>query len=163
MSRNRPPDSSRRAQPGSTRQIDIPVLVVSALTVLFAALFTTLLVLRPDSSNPAEAISAAARSRQAAPRVIAPTVDAPPVSAQPVSAQPVEASRVEVRPIEAPSIDASPVVASPVSTPPPVSAAPPEPILTAEPKHEPVVNPATKTRLQELGIKCAQGVDCYRD
>jgi hypothetical protein len=47
MSKNRLPDSSRRAKQLPARKIDTPVLVVAALTAFFATLFATLLVLRP--------------------------------------------------------------------------------------------------------------------
>jgi hypothetical protein len=83
MSRNRPPDSGRQAQPGSAQKIDIPVRIVSTLTAFFAILFATLLLLRPESSDPTDVMPVGARSAQSAPRVTEPPVSAPPVSASP--------------------------------------------------------------------------------
>jgi hypothetical protein len=132
MSRNRPPDSNRRAPLASAPKIDTPALVVLALTGFFASLFATLLVLRPEASGPTEPTPADSRSTQSAPRV-----NPPPVSAQRVNAPPVGA--------------------------PPPSAPPSEPIGRAEPKPEPEPNPTLQTRLEQLGIKCAEGANCYRD
>ena len=78
MSRNRPPDSNRLLRPGSARKIDTPVLVVSMLTAFFATLFATLLLLRPESSDPTESIPADPRFTQSTPRVNTPPVNAPP-------------------------------------------------------------------------------------
>jgi hypothetical protein len=83
MSRNRPPDSSRRAPPASALKIDTLALVVLALTGFFASLFATLLVLRPESSDPTNVMPEVARSTQSTPRVTEPPVSAPPVSASP--------------------------------------------------------------------------------
>jgi hypothetical protein len=85
MSRDRPRNSSKRAQPGPALKIDLPALVVMALTAFFATLFATLLLLRPEASDPTEPTSAGSRSTQPAPRVNTPPVDAPPVSAPPPS------------------------------------------------------------------------------
>jgi len=83
MSRNRPPDSSRRARLASTQKIDTPVLVVSALTAFFAILFATLLVLRSEAGDPTEPMRAGSRFTHSAPRVNTPPVSAPPISAPP--------------------------------------------------------------------------------
>jgi hypothetical protein len=85
MSRNRLPDSSRRARLATARKFDTPVLVVSALTAFFATLFATLLLLRPEASDPTEPMPADSRSAQSASRV-----KTPPVSAQPPGAPPSE-------------------------------------------------------------------------
>jgi hypothetical protein len=65
MWRNRPEDSSERPQPVPGQKIDLPVLVVSALTVFFATLFATLLLLRPELMDPGEPV--VADSGEAAP------------------------------------------------------------------------------------------------
>ena len=88
MSRNRLPDSSRRAKLATARKFDTPVLVVSALTAFFATLFATLLLLRTEASDPTEPMPADSRSTQPAPRVNPPPVSAQPVDAPPVNAQP---------------------------------------------------------------------------
>jgi hypothetical protein len=137
MPRNHPPDSSRRAAPASGQKIDTPALVVLALTLFFATLFATLLVLRPEAGDPTEPLPVGSRATQSASRVNAPSVNAPPPSAPPVSAAPVDA--------------------------PPVSAPPPEPIGRAEPKPEPEPDPTLQTQLEQLGIKCAEGANCYPD
>jgi hypothetical protein len=122
MSRNHPPDSSRRAPPASAQKIDTLALVVLALTLFFATLFATLLLLRPEASDPAEPLPAGLRSTQSAPRVNPPPVNAPPPSAPPS-----------------------------------------ESIVRAEPKPEPKPDPTLQTRLEQLGIKCAEGANCYPD
>jgi hypothetical protein len=111
MSRNRPPDSGRRAQPVSAPKIDTPVLIVSMLTLFFASLFATLLLLRPETSDP-----------------------------------------IELAPISAPPVDA-----------PPVSAPPPEPVWQGEPKPAPTIDPALRAQLEQLGVKCAEGANCFPD
>jgi len=116
MSRNRPPDSNRWARPGSAWKVDTPVLVVSVLTAFFATLFATLLLLRPEASDPtASMIPAGSQSAQSAPRVNTPPVNAPP----------------------------------------------PDPISKAEPKPEQEPNPRLQIQLEQLGIKCAEGANCY--
>jgi hypothetical protein len=132
MSRNHPPDSNRRAALASGQKIDTPALVVLALTLFFATLFATLLVLRPEASDSTEPLPVGSRATQSASRVNAPSVNAPPPSAPPVSA-----------------------------TPP--NAPPPEPIGRAEPKPEPEPDPTLQTQLEQLGIKCAEGANCYPD
>ena len=102
MSRNRPPDSSRRAAPASGLKIDTPALVVLALTLFFASLFVTLLVLRPEASDPTEPLPAGSRSTRSASR------ENPP----PVSAQPVNAPRVSVPPVSTPPVSVPPVSAT---------------------------------------------------
>jgi hypothetical protein len=142
MSRNRPPDSSRRARLASTWKIDTPVLVVSALTTFFATLFATLLALRPEPGDPTEPMRAGSRFTHSAPRV-----NTPPVSAQPIDAPPVSA----------------PLISAPAISAPPPSVPQSEPIPRAEPKPEPEPNPTLQTQLKELGIKCAEGANCYAD
>jgi hypothetical protein len=137
MSSNRPPDSSRRAPLASALKIDTRALVVLALTLFFASLFATLVLLRPEASDPTEPLPADSRSTQSAPRVNPPPVSAPSVKAPPVSTPPVNA--------------------------PPLSAPPPAPIASAEPKPEPKPDPTLQTRLEQLGIKCAKGANCYPD
>jgi hypothetical protein len=132
MSSNRPPDSSRRAPLASALKIDSRALVVLALTLFFASLFATLVLLRPEASDPTEPLPADLRSAQSVPRVNPPSVKAPPVSTPPVNA-------------------------------PPLSAPPPAPIASAEPKPEPKPDPTLQTRLEQLGIKCAKGANCYPD
>jgi hypothetical protein len=127
MSRNHPPDSNRRAALASGQKIDTPALVVLALTLFFATLFATLLVLRPEASDPTEPLPVGSRVTQSASRVNPPSVSAAPPSA------------------------------------PPVSAAPLEPIPRAEPKPEPKPDPTLQTQLEQLGIKCAEGANCYPD
>ncbi len=117
MSRNHPPDSNRRAALASGQKIDTPALVVLALTLFFATLFATLLVLRPEASDPTESMLAGSQSTQSAPRVDTPPVNAPP----------------------------------------------PEPSGRAEPKPEPEPDPTLQTQLEQLGIKCAEGANCYPD
>jgi hypothetical protein len=87
------------------------------LTVFFATVFATLLLLRPEPSDPIEPTPANPYPTQIAPRVKTPPVNAPPVSAPP-----------------------------------------PEPILKNDPKPEP--KPTIQTRLEQLGIKCAEGANC---
>ena len=142
MSRNHPPDSSRRAALASAKKIDTPALVVLALTAFFATLFATLVLLRPEASDPTEPLPADSRATQSAPRA-----NPPPVSAQPVNAPPVNA----------PSVSAPPVSAAPPSAPPS------KPIGRAEPKPEPEPDPTLQTQLEQLGIKCAEGANCYPD
>jgi hypothetical protein len=142
MSRNHPPDSSRRAALASAKKIDTPALVVLALTAFFATLFATLVLLRPEASDPTEPLPADSRATQSAPRLNPPPVGAPPPSAQQVNAPPVGASPV---------------------TAPPVGAPPAEPMGRAEPKPEPEPAPPLQTRLEQLGIKCAEGANCYPD
>ena len=132
MPRNHPPDSNRRAALASGQKIDTPALVVLALTLFFATLFATLLVLRPEASDHTESTSASSRATQSASRVNAPPVNAPPPSAPPVSTAPV-------------------------------SAPPLEPIPRAEPKPEPEPDPTLQIQLEQLGIKCAEGANCYPD
>jgi hypothetical protein len=132
MSRNHPPDSNRRAALASGQKIDTPALVVLALTLFFATLFATLLVLRPEASDHTESTSASSRATQSASRVNASPVSAPPVSAAPVSATP---------PSELPS----------------------KPIGRTEPKPEPEPDSTLQTQLEQLGIKCAKGANCYPD
>ena len=48
------------------------------LTAFFATLFATLLLLRPESSDPTESIPADPRFTQSTPRVNTPPVNAPP-------------------------------------------------------------------------------------
>jgi hypothetical protein len=102
-------------RPGSVPKIDTPVLVVSMLTAFFATIFATLLLLRPESSDPTESMPAGSQSTQSAPRVDTPPVNAPP----------------------------------------------PEPIPKAEPKPEREPKPTLQTQLEQLGIKCAEGANCY--
>lgn len=90
------------------------------LTVFFATVFATLLLLRPEPSDPKEPRPANPHSVQTAPRVNTPPVDAPPVSAPA-----------------------------------------PEPISNDELKPEP--KPTLQTRLEELGVQCAEGANCYPD
>jgi len=97
------------------------------LTLFFASLFATLLLLRPKTGDPIELVPAGARSAQSAPRGNPPPVSAPPVDA------------------------------------PPVSAPPPEPVRGDEPKPEPVIDPTLRARLEQLGVKCAEGTNCYPD
>jgi hypothetical protein len=137
MSRNHPPDSNRRAALASGQKIDTPALVVLALTLFFATLFATLLVLRPEASDHTESTSAGSRATQSASRVNAPSVNAPSVNAPPVSAAPVSA------------------------TPP--SELPSKPIGRTEPKPEPEPDSTLQTQLEQLGIKCAKGANCYPD
>jgi hypothetical protein len=127
MPRNHPPDSNRRAALASGQKIDTPALVVLALTLFFATLFATLLVLRPEASDSTEPLPVGLRATQSASRVNAPSVNAPPVSAAP--------------PSEPPS----------------------KPIGRTEPKPEPEPDPTLQTRLEQLGIKCAEGANCYPD
>ncbi len=127
MSRNHPPDSNRRAALASGQKIDTPALVVLALTLFFASLFATLLVLRPEASDSTEPLPVGSRATQSASRVNAPSVNAPPPSA------------------------------------PPVSAPPSEPIERAEQKPEPEPDSTLQTQLEQLGIKCAEGANCYPD
>jgi hypothetical protein len=150
MSRNRPPDSNRRAPLAPARKIDTPALIVLALTGFFASLFVTLLVLRPEASDPTEPLPADSRSTQSAPRVNPPPVSALPVNAPPVSTPPVNAPPVSEPPISAPPVDA-----------PPPSALSSEPTARAEPKPEPEPDPTLQTQLEQLGIKCAEGANCY--
>jgi outer membrane biosynthesis protein TonB len=137
MSRNRPPDSSRWAQRTSARKIDTPVLVVAALIAFFASLFATLLLLRPEASDPTQPMRAGSGSAQSAPRVNTPSVSAQPVDAPPVSAPPPSAQ--------------------------PANAPPSEPIVRAEPKPEPKPDPKIQIQLEQLGIKCAEDTNCYPD
>jgi hypothetical protein len=103
MSRNRPTDSSRWAQRTSARKIDTPVLVVAALIAFFASLFATLLLLRPEASDPTEPMRAGSGSAQSAPRVNPPSVSAQSVNAPPVSAPPSEPIvRAESKPEQKP-------------------------------------------------------------
>jgi hypothetical protein len=150
MSRNHPPDSSRRAPLASAQKIDTPALVVLALTAFFATLFATLVLLRPEASDPTEPLPADSRATQSAPRLNPPPVGAPPPSAQQVNAPPVGASPVSAQQVNAPPIRV-----------PPVSAPPSEPIGRAEPKPEPEPAPPLQARLEQLGIECAEGANCY--
>ena len=145
MSRNHPPDSNRRAPLASAQKIDIPALVVLALTAFFATLFATLVLLRPEASDPTEPLPADSRATQSALRVNPPPVGAPPPNASPVSAQPVGAPPPSAQQVNAP----------------PAGAPPSEPMGRAEPKPEPEPAPPLQTRLEQLGIKCAEGANCY--
>jgi hypothetical protein len=117
MWRNRPQDSNQRAQPAPDHKIDLPVLVVSALTVFFATVFVTLLLMRPESSDSRESMRGSLGSVQAPPPVELPPVDPPP-----------------------PELD-----------------------LSFEPKSDPIVSPALREQLEQLGINCAEGANCYSD
>jgi len=152
MSRNRPPDSGRRAPPASARKIDLPVLVISTLTLFFATLFAALLLLRPESSGPSNPMPLAARSEQAAPPVDAPPVDLFRGNFLPVDAPPGDLANHDTPPVDAPPGDL-----------PRVDASPPEWNLSAEPKPDPMVNPALRAQLEQLGVKCAEGANCYSD
>jgi hypothetical protein len=99
------------------RKIDLPVLVISALTVFFASLFATQLLMRPESADPRESMRGISGSVQTPPPVELPPVDAPP----------------------------------------------PELNSRFEPKPEPIVNPTLRTQLEQLGVKCAEGANCYPD
>ena len=92
-------------------------MIVSALTVFFATVFVTLLLMRPESSDSRESMRGSLGSVQASPPVELPPVDAPP-----------------------PELD-----------------------LGFEPKPDPIVNPALRAQLEQLGIKCAEGANCYSD
>jgi len=142
MSRNRPADSSRRTQPDSSRKIDLPVLIVSALTVFFATLFATLLLLRPGSSDPRAPMPAGSDP-----------VHAPP----PVSAPPIELPQIDTSPVDLPQPDALPIDL------PQVNAAPPERVLNAEPETHPILSPELRIQLEQLGVKCAEDANCYSD
>jgi hypothetical protein len=142
MSRNRPPDSNRRAQRPSAQKIDTPVLVLSALTLFFATLFATLVLLRPEASDPPEPTPAGSRSTLSAPRVNAPPVNAPPPDAPPIDPQPPGAPPVSAQPARAPA---------------------PGTIWREKPKPEPEQEPTLQTRLEQLGVKCAEGANCYPD
>jgi len=115
MRRNRLRDSDQRVQPAPGHQIDLPVLVVSALTVFFATVFVTLLLMRPESSGSRESMRGSLVSVEAPPPVELPPVDAPP-----------------------PELDSS-----------------------FEPKPDPIVSPALRAQLEQLGIQCAKDADCY--
>jgi len=86
-------DSSRRAQPVSARKVDVPVLVVSTLTVFFAILFATLLLLRSRSS-PLVAHEPATSLRTVSP-VSAPPPREPVVTHEP-EPRPARALRAEL-------------------------------------------------------------------
>ena len=117
MWRNRLQDSNGRVQPAPDHKIDLPVLVVSALTVFFATVFVTLLLMRPESSDSRESMRGSLGSVQVPPPVELPPVDAPP-----------------------PELD-----------------------LSFEPKPDPIVSPALREQLEQLGINCAEGTNCYSD
>jgi hypothetical protein len=102
MSRNHPPDSSRRAKPVTARKFDTPVLVVSALTAFFATLFATLLLLRPEVSDPTEPMPADSRSAQSASRVKTPPVNAQPPGAPP--SEPIVSAEPKLEPTPDPMI-----------------------------------------------------------
>jgi len=55
----------------------------------------------------------------------------------------------------------SPMRAASLRTAPPVGAPPPEPATRNEPAPEPKLNPTLRAELEQLGIKCAEGADCY--
>jgi len=117
MRRNRLPDSNQRVQPAPGHPIDLPVVVVSALTVFFATVFVTLLLIRPESADTRESMRGSLGSVQAPPPIELPPVDAPP-----------------------PELD-----------------------LSFEPKPDPIVSPALRAQLEQLGIQCAEGANCYSD
>jgi hypothetical protein len=117
MRRNRLQDSSQRVQAAPGHKVDLPVLVVSALTVFFATVFVTLLLMRPESSDSRESMRGSLGSVEAPPPVELPPVDAPP-----------------------PELD-----------------------LRFEPKPDPIVSPTLRAQLEQLGVKCAEGANCYSD
>jgi hypothetical protein len=160
MSRNHPPDSSRRAPLASAKKIDTPALVVLALTAFFATLFSTLVLLRPEASDPTEPLPTDSRATQSAPRLNPPPVSAPPPSAQQVNAPPISAPPPSAQQVNAPPVSAPPPSAQQVNAPP-VSAPPSESIGRAEPKPEPEPALTLRARLEQLGINCAEGANCY--
>jgi hypothetical protein len=104
-------------QPAPGRRLDLPGLVVSALTVFFATAFVTLLLMRAGSGDSRESMRGSLDSAQ------------PP--------RPAELPRVDAPPLE---LDSS-----------------------FEPNPDPVVSPALRAQLEQLGIKCAEGANCYYD
>jgi len=81
----------------------------------------------------------------------------------PSEPMPVDSRPTQSTPrVNTPSISAPPVSAPPISAPP-ISAPPPDSVLRAEPKPEPKSKPTLQSQLEQLGVKCAEGVDCYPD
>jgi hypothetical protein len=117
MRRNRPQGSNRRVRSAPTRKIDLPALVVSALTVCFATLFIALLLTRPEAGEPGAPMGGGAGSVQAPPPATVPQVAAPP----------------------------------------------PELGARSERKSDSVLSPALRAELEQLGIECAEGANCYPD
>jgi len=117
MNRNRPRDSNRRARPVPAGKIDLPALIVSALTVCFATLFIALLLTRPESREPEEPAWEVSGALQAPAPVGVPQVAAPP-----------------------PGLDAN-----------------------SEPKSDSTISPELRAELEQLGVKCAEGANCYPD
>jgi len=76
---------------------------------------------------------------------------------------PSEPMPVDSRPTQStPRVNTPSISAPPVSAPP-ISAPPPDSVLRAEPKPEPKSKPTLQSQLEQLGVKCAEGVDCYPD
>jgi hypothetical protein len=135
--------SSGAAQRAPRAGIDLPFLIVSTLTAFFATLFATLLVLRGDERVAAESETALAAPLDAtagAARVAAPVDAAPPT-------------------IDLGTSRSVPPTREPVTS---GSVAPArEPGALGETAD--AAEPALRERLEQLGVRCAEGADCDPD